>query len=116
MLALSTILGFLLLNIEIADYFSTGTTLTFQFSGNLARDLTYSLAWAMFAFLLLLAGVRFTSKAARFASLGLLLVTAVKVFLHDLWQLGQLYRVASLVGLAVFLIVVSFLYQRLLSP
>ncbi len=116
MLALSTILGFLLLNIEIADYFSTGSTLTFQFSGNLARDMTYSLAWAMFAFVLLLAGVRFVSKAARFASLGLLLVTAVKVFLHDLWQLGQLYRVASLVGLAVFLIVVSFLYQRLLSP
>ncbi len=47
---LGTALAFLLLNIEIADYFSeTGSVLTFQFSGNLGRDMTYSLAWAAFA-------------------------------------------------------------------
>lgn len=33
----------------------------------------------------------------------------------DLWKLGQLYRVASLIGLAVVLILVSFLYQRFLT-
>jgi uncharacterized membrane protein len=104
-----------LLNIEIADYFSLGDHLTFEFSGNFARDMSYSLAWALFAFLLLLVGVWARSRAARFGSLGLLLLAAVKVFLHDLWRLGQLYRVVSLVGLAVFLIVVSFLYQRYLS-
>lgn len=116
MLGLGTVLAFLLLNIEIADSFSSGSTLTFQFSHNFAQDMTYSLAWALFAFLLLLAGVKWGSRGARFASLGLLLATAVKVFLHDLWQLGQLYRVVSLVGLAIFLIVVSFLYQRFVSP
>jgi hypothetical protein len=31
------VLAFLLLNIEIADYFAEGPTLTFQFSGNFAR-------------------------------------------------------------------------------
>ena len=38
--SLGTILAFLLLNIEIADYFSIGPTLTFSFSGNFARDMT----------------------------------------------------------------------------
>jgi hypothetical protein len=47
---LGIVLAFLLLNIEIADYFSApGSTLTFQFTGNFARDMTYSIAWALFA-------------------------------------------------------------------
>ena len=47
--SLGALLVFLLLNIEIADYFSIGPTLTFSFSGNFARDMTYSIAWALFA-------------------------------------------------------------------
>jgi len=45
----------------------------------------------------------------------LLTVTIFKVFLHDLWRLGQLFRVASFVGLAIVLILVSFLYQKFLG-
>lgn len=113
--SLGTILAFLLLNIEIADYFSTGRTLTFRFSGNLAQDMTYSLAWALFAFGLLAIGFRIGQAPARYAGMGLLVATILKLFLHDLWRLGGLYRIGSLVGLAVVLIVVSFLYQRFLS-
>ena len=112
---LGAILAFLLLNIEIADYFSTGRTLTFQFSGNLAQDMTYSLAWALFAFGLLAIGFRTRQAPTRYAGMGLLVVTILKLFLHDLWQLGGLYRIGSLIGLAVVLIVASFLYQRSLS-
>lgn len=110
----ATLLAFLLVNIEIADYFSTGGVITFNFSGNLAQDLAYSLSWALFAILMLVAGIRQTSKGARYASLALLMVTIIKVFFHDLWRLGQLFRVASFVGLAVFLILASFLYQKFL--
>jgi hypothetical protein len=39
-------------------------------------------------------------------------VTLLKLFLADLWQLGGLYRVGSLIGLAIVLMVVSFAYQR----
>jgi hypothetical protein len=109
------ILLFLLLNIEIADFFSTGQAVTFSFSASFAQDLTYSLGWASYAFLLLIIGVWKGSRAARFGGLGLLLVAATKVFIFDMWRLGQLYRVASLVGLALFLFLVTFLYQRYLS-
>ena len=53
-------------------------------------------------------------KAAslRWFSLGLTVVTLGKVFLYDLGELHDLYRVVSLVGLAVSLMLVSLLYQR----
>jgi hypothetical protein len=114
--ALGTALAFLLVNIEIADYFSTGRTLTFQFSGNLGRDMTYSLAWAAFAFAVLSIGIRRHLRGARYGGLGLLCVTVLKIFLHDLWSLGGLYRIGSFIGLALVLIPVSLLYQRFLSP
>jgi uncharacterized membrane protein len=112
---LGTVLLFLLLNVEIADYFSQGTSITFNFSASLTQDMTYSLAWTLFALIVLVVGLIIKSRATRLGSLGLFLLTIFKVFLHDLWQLGQLYRVASLIGLAVVLILVSFLYQKYLS-
>lgn len=113
--AAGALLLFLLLNIEIADFFSTGAVVTFNFSGNLAQDMTYSIAWALFAICLLTAGILNRSKGARYASLALLIATIFKVFLHDLWRLGGLFRVGSIVGLAVILMLVSFLYQKYLS-
>src|SRR6185437_3407270 len=69
---LGTVLAFLLLNIEIADYFSDpGSTLTFEFSGNFARDMTYSIAWALFALVLLIIGIWRKIPGARYSALGL---------------------------------------------
>jgi uncharacterized membrane protein len=114
--SLGTILAFLLLNIEIADYFSIGPTLTFSFSGNFARDMTYSIAWALFAFVLLLAGMRQKTSWVRYAGVALLVATLAKLFLHDLGNLNQLYRIGAFIGVAVILIVASFVYQRFLVP
>lgn len=114
---LATILAFLLLNIEIADYFSVpgSPVLTFQFSGNFARDMSYSIAWAAFALLLLIIGIRRNVKPVRYASLGLLTVTLLKLFLHDLSQLDQLYRIAAFIVVAIIAMAASFLYQRFLG-
>lgn len=115
--ALGTILAFLLLNIEIADYFSVpgASTLIFQFSGNFARDMSYSIAWAVFALLLLIIGIRQGLKPVRYASMALLGVTLLKLFLHDLSQLEQLYRIAAFVIVAIIAMLASFLYQRFLG-
>ena len=110
---LGTILAFLLLNIEIADYFSApGSTLTFEFTGNFARDMTYSIAWALFALILLVFGIWKKLRGARYSAIGLLSVTILKLFLHDLAQLNQLYRIGALVGVAVIAMLASFAYQR----
>lgn len=108
-----TVLLFLLLNIEIADYHSTGSVLKFRFlGGTLAQDLSYTLGWAVFGVAMLVVGVLARNRPARVASLGLLLVTVFKAFLYDLSRLGGLYRVGSFVGLAVCLALVAVLVQK----
>jgi len=114
---LGTVLAFSIVNIEIADYFSPpgAAALTFQFSGNFARDMSYSIAWALFALLLLIIGMRKRAAPARYAGLGLLGITVVKLFFHDLSQLDQLYRIGAFIVVAVIAILASFLYQRFLA-
>ncbi len=106
------ILLFLLLNIEIADFFATGPTITFNFTATLAQDLTYTLGWAVFAVGLLAAGIALKNRPGRIAAIALLAVTVFKAFLHDLARLGGLYRVGSFVGLAVCLALVALALQR----
>jgi uncharacterized membrane protein len=111
---LGTVLLFLLVNIEIADYFSPphAPVLVFEFSGSFARDMSYSIGWGMFALAMLMAGMRLRTPAVRYASLGLLSVTVLKLFLHDLSELDQLYRIGAFVVVAAIAILASFLYQR----
>jgi hypothetical protein len=104
--SLATLELFMLLNVAIGDYYSGAAAST------LARDLTYTIAWALFAIAMLVAGIALGSRAARVAALGLLLVTVLKCFLYDLAQLGGLYRVASLFGLAVSLVLVGVMLQK----
>ena len=65
---------------------------------------TRSRCWAL--------GMARDSSALRWLSLGFLVLSIGKVFLYDLGELRDLYRVASLVGLAISLILVSLAYQR----
>ena len=109
----TVILLFLLLNIEIADYFATGPTITFDFfSSALAQDLTYTLGWALFAVALLAAGIIAHSKPGRIAAIVLLSVAMGKCAFHDLWRLGGLYRVGSLVGIAFCALLITVALQR----
>ncbi len=113
---LGTVLTFLLLNIEIADFFSTPGTraLAFEFSGNFARDMTYTIAWALFALGLLLVSFAKVIRAGRYAALALLGVALLKLFFHDLAHLEALYRIGALLAVAVIAILASFAYQRFL--
>ncbi len=111
---LGTVLAFLLVNIEIADYFNTpgAPVLTFEFSGNFARDMSYSIAWALFALLLLVIGIARRNAPVRYAGVALLSVTILKLFFHDLSELDQLYRIGAFIAVAVIAIAASYLYQR----
>lgn len=113
---LGTVLAFLLLNIEIADYFTRpgAGALVFQFTGNFARDMTYTIAWALFALGLLGAGIWKQQKPARYAAIGLLSVALLKLFFHDLARLEALYRIGALFAVAVIAMLASFAYQRFL--
>lgn len=103
---------FVWINLAIADWFARGPRLTLSFGDSPGRNLAVSIAWALYALVLLGFGMIRSSGGLRWLSLGFLIVTIGKVFLYDLGALRDLYRVMSLVGLAVSLLLVSLLYQR----
>ena len=100
------------INLAVIDYYSVGAALDLSFDRLPARDLTLSLCWALYALVLLAVGMARRSVGLRWLSLGFLILTIGKVFLYDLGELRDLYRVASLGGLAVSLLAVSLAYQR----
>jgi uncharacterized membrane protein len=111
------ILLFLLLNIEIADFYSDGPEILFKFGSSIQQDLTYTIAWLVFGIIVLAAGIIARAKPARFASVVLIAVTTFKCFLYDLRSLEGLYRIGAFVGLAVSLALVSLALQRfVLAP
>lgn len=113
--AMGTVLAFVLMNLEIADYFSpAGSALHLSFSGNLPRDMSYTIAWSLFALALLVIGISRGIRAARYAAIALLGVALLKLFIHDLARLDQLYRVAAFIAVAVIAFAASFLFQRFL--
>jgi uncharacterized membrane protein len=107
-----TVLLFLLLNIEIADYYAVGSTIAFRFGATMAQDLTYTIGWLMFGMGLLAAGIYLHNRPARIAAVTLIAVTTLKCFLYDLSSLEGLPRIASFVGLAISLALVSLALQK----
>jgi uncharacterized membrane protein len=73
---------------------------------------TYSAFFMAFGAILL--GVGFWRRSAylRWQALLLLAATIGKVFLVDISELSQAYRIFSFIGLGVLLLAVSFVYQR----
>ncbi len=108
----AVVVVFVWINLAICDWYASGSRITLSFGATPAQRLTMSIAWAVYALLLLGLGMQRDHLGLRWASLGFLVVTIGKVFLYDLGALRDLYRVASLVGLAASLILVSLLYQR----
>jgi hypothetical protein len=108
----AVVLLFLLLNIEIADFYATGRTVMFQFGASVSQDLTYTIGWLLFGMALLAACIYAGSRAGRIAALALVAVTTFKCFLFDLSSLDGLYRVASFVGLALSLALISIALQK----
>jgi uncharacterized membrane protein len=113
----SAVLLFLLLNIEIADFYTPQGSrfIIFEFGGNFARDMVYSIAWAMFALVLLILGFWKHTKGVRYAGIGLMGITLLKLFFNDLANIGSVYRIGALMVVAVIALGASFLYQRFFS-
>jgi len=108
----AVLLVFAWINVEIAGLYAIGERGGLHEPHERGRALATSIAWAIYALALLVLGVLRTSSGPRWASLILFLITIAKVFLFDLGHLEGLQRAASMLGLALSLIVVSLVYQR----
>lgn len=99
------LLTLLWLTSEIRAYWST-------MQAALTRELMLSVTWAAYATALIVVGLRRRFAPLRIFAMVVLAITIVKVFVVDLAQLQRVYRVASVLGLGVMLLLTSYLYQR----
>ena len=87
-------------------------------SGELARDARLlrqamiSMTWAIYAAGLIVAGLRRHYAPIRYFGIVVFAATILKVFMIDLASLDRIYRVVSVIGLGVLLLITSYLYQR----
>jgi uncharacterized membrane protein len=103
-------LAFVLVTFEVRQlfhgaYLDTGDTTNLEVYA-------YSLAWLLFSLALLFLGTLRGDHAIRIASLGVMILTAGKVFLYDASQLEGLMRVLSFLGLGLSLLGISWFYTR----
>jgi len=77
-----------------------------------AQQLALSIYWSTYALAAMSVGIWWRQKPVRLFALGLLYLSIGKVFLFDLSFLQQLYRIVSLFGLGVILLLVSLIYLR----
>lgn len=82
----------------------------------LTRGLATSVAWAVFATLLIVIGLRRDYAPIRYFAILLFAVTIAKVFFVDMAHLERVYRILSVIGLGIALLVTSYLYQRSRKP
>lgn len=76
------------------------------------EQFSYSAWFMLFGAILLAAGFWRRSSFLRWQALFLLALAIAKVFLVDMSELSQGYRILSFLGLGVLLLAVSFVYQR----
>jgi uncharacterized membrane protein len=84
-------------------------------TADVARQLTFSVAWALYAMVLVAVGIRRNYRPIRYFAILLFAITIGKVFLVDLSTLDRVYKMLSVMALGVILLIASYLYQRLRS-
>lgn len=108
------VLLFAYLSLEIARGFQGPIISAARSSA--AEIYTYSVVWTIYALVLLALGIVLRKSLLRYASLAVLIVTVLKVFLSDMSGLTGLYRVASFLGLGLAMIGIGYVYQRFVFP
>jgi predicted membrane protein DUF2339 len=76
------------------------------------ETVSISILFAIYAVILVSAGVATRTAINRIAGLGLMGFVVVKLYLFDVWQLGRVYRISAFVALGALLLATSFLYSH----
>ncbi len=105
------ILLFVLLNIEIANSFSEDGTLSFNFCGGVSEAAAYTIAWALSGALCMFLAPRKMSWLVK-VGIGLVGLAVLKLFLSDIWALSAGLRITVLIGVALIMLGISFIYQE----
>ena len=106
----SKILGLVLLQVLL--YFTLEADLIAHAFLPGFREGAVTLAWTLFAFTLLFAGIRLRGQWLRWAGLGLFALTLGKLLMFDLSELATLYRIIAFISTGVVLVLGAFVYLK----
>jgi uncharacterized membrane protein len=108
----ANVLTVVLLSNEIGAYWRVRELIAPGTTQQLAHQLSLSIAWALYATVLIVIGLRRRYAPIRYLAMVLFGITILKVFFFDLAALDQIYRVSSIIVLGVLLLLTSSLYNR----
>ncbi len=77
-----------------------------------AMAIGVSILMALYAVILIVAGVVYRSALNRILGLGLIGLVVLKLYLYDVWEASRLFRMAAFVSLGILLLLTSYLYSR----
>lgn len=117
LVVIANVLWIIALSAEAAGYFESAAAAGGEVAGRLrdlrlAEQLALSVIWAAYGGAVLVYGRLRNRRMLRLLALGLLALTALKVFFWDLSSLDRVYRIISFIVLGAVLLAVSYLYQR----
>lgn len=75
-------------------------------------SMSLSVLGGVYAVLLVAGGAAARNTATRMLGVGLIAIVVAKLYLYDVWLLGQFYRMAAFAILGVLLLAVSYVYSR----
>lgn len=73
----------------------------------------YTVIWALYAFIIMIIGLRRNNRVYRVFALIALLITLIKLFTYDILNISTGGKILAFISLGVVLLIVSFLYQKL---
>ena len=119
---LLNVIALVALTLEASDYFNRELVAWFRTHSVVAhtatqqiifqRNLSFSAIWLAYGAALMVYGFRKMSSFVRWQALVLIAFTVGKVFLYDVSELQQGYRIVSFIALGIVLMVLSYAYQR----
>jgi uncharacterized membrane protein len=110
------VLAWIILSVDLSTYFEmrAETAVDDDFPWRWIGQLALTILWATYGAIWLIVGLMWHVKPIRWLAFALLALTLLKVFLVDMEEVGDLYRVAAFLGLAVLLGLSTWLYQKLI--
>ncbi|HEY2932612.1 MAG TPA: DUF2339 domain-containing protein [Acidobacteriota bacterium] len=108
----TVLLGWYWVSHLVEQYVHFRTDWFFSFGATAQVRMSVSVAWSIYAAVLLTLGVLNRNAVVRKMAMGILLATILKVFLYDVSNLETLYRFISFLVLSVVLYAVSYAYNR----
>lgn len=97
--------------VSIALYFTTPDEVYYLQEQTI--KVGYPILWGISSLVFMVFGMRLSNRTLRVISLSLFIVTLVKLFVYDIQEISEGGRIAAFISLGVFLLLISFLYQKL---